>query len=193
MAKGFSFEEALQPATKGFSFEEALPTKPEPILTPEEQMMSSSQSSSKSISGGRSKQLLLANISKRVAKTIVSNSDKNIPLPKITKINLTNLMKSQRGISESNSPSRAISPNFRSPSLSVGNDSQFEKKMELYEIPALKITRPNDICFIQEKELLSLQEQEEERQDNESLLKRLTSTEKLMLFETYALEDLPFN
>ena len=42
MAKGFSFEEALQPATKGFSFEEALPTKPEPILSPEEQMMSSS-------------------------------------------------------------------------------------------------------------------------------------------------------
>ena len=42
MAKGFSFEEALQPATKGFSFEEALPVKPEPTLSPEEQMMSSS-------------------------------------------------------------------------------------------------------------------------------------------------------
>lgn len=42
MAKGFSFEEALQPVSKGFSFEDALPTKPEPILSPEEQMMSSS-------------------------------------------------------------------------------------------------------------------------------------------------------
>jgi hypothetical protein len=41
MAKGFSFEEALQPAQKGFSFEDALPAKPEPILSPEEQMMSS--------------------------------------------------------------------------------------------------------------------------------------------------------
>jgi hypothetical protein len=40
MAKGFSFEEALQPTVKGFSFEDALP--PEPTLSPEEQMMSSS-------------------------------------------------------------------------------------------------------------------------------------------------------
>lgn len=40
MAKGFSFEEALQPATKGFSFEEALQPKPEPVLSPEEQVTS---------------------------------------------------------------------------------------------------------------------------------------------------------
>ena len=38
MAKGFSFEEALQPAQKGFSFEEAL--HPEPTLSPEEQVTS---------------------------------------------------------------------------------------------------------------------------------------------------------
>lgn len=38
MAKGFSFEEALQPTVKGFSFEEALP--PEPTLSPEEQVTS---------------------------------------------------------------------------------------------------------------------------------------------------------
>jgi len=38
MAKGFSFEEALQPTVKGFSFEEAL--LPEPTLSPEEQVAS---------------------------------------------------------------------------------------------------------------------------------------------------------